>query len=69
MFILILILILILMIVKKKQLKDNTYKIITAKFKHGGISVESYQPYQDYKTYIQEIIYEEMITLNIINLH
>lgn len=42
------------MIVKQKQLKKNTFKIITIWCKNGGFVLEFFEPYDDYDKYIRE---------------
>jgi len=40
-------------IVKQKQLKNNTYKILTIWFKNGGFSLEFFIPYEQWEEFIQ----------------
>jgi hypothetical protein len=39
-------------IVKPKQLKNNTFKILTIFFKKGGFGLEEYRPYEPYEEFI-----------------
>lgn len=40
-------------IVKQKQLKNNTYKILTIWFKKGGFGLEFFRPYEPYIEFIE----------------
>ena len=40
-------------IVKQKQLKNNTFKILTIWFKKGGFGLEYFRPYESYEKFIQ----------------
>jgi hypothetical protein len=40
-------------IVKPKQLKNNTYKILTIWFKKGGFALDFFSPYEPYEEFIE----------------
>ncbi len=45
-------------IVKKKQLKNNTYKTITIYLKGGGFGIKFFEPFEDYEEYVKEVFDE-----------
>jgi uncharacterized protein (DUF1919 family) len=49
------------MIVKKKKLKNNTYKIISYDFVGGGIGVEFFKPFEPFEEYILEMEQDDYI--------
>jgi hypothetical protein len=51
------------MIVKKKELKNNTFKIFSTDFIDGGFYVERFEPYQDYKSALEELKMEKEINI------